>query len=87
MLIDSPVSPPKLAKLTGRKPDTVRGWIMSGALEAIDVSAAGATRSRWIITPEAWERFCATRSSRRKSDETKPTPRKRKPRREVIQFF
>lgn len=86
-MITFPVSPPKLAQGIGRKPDTVRGWIDSGALEAIDVSAAGATRSRWLITEEAWERFCSTRSSRNKSDAPKPTPRKRRPRREVIQFF
>lgn len=87
MLIDSPVSPPKLAKLLGVKPDTVRSWIDSGKLEGLDCSAAGATRPRWLITPEAWERFCSTRSSRSKPDQQKPTPRRRKPRHDVIQFF
>lgn len=64
MLIDTPHTPPELAKLLGTKPDTVRGWIDAGILEGVNVARADARRPRWIVMPEAWEAFMLSRSSR-----------------------
>lgn len=64
MQIDTPKSPPDLAKLIGVKSDTVRAWINAGLLEAVNVADPSANRPRWRIMPDAWESFMLSRSSR-----------------------
>lgn len=68
MLIDSPKTPPELAKLCSVKADTVRAWIEAGLLEAVNFADPKSTRPRWRIMPEAWEAFLRSRSSRNKGE-------------------
>jgi len=73
-MIDHPVSANQLAKLLRNRPATVLGWIKTGELEAIDVSATPGGKPRWRITPDAWDRFAASRAAT-------PAPKRRKRRR------
>lgn len=50
-----------VAERLGVKPDTVRGWIASGELTAINVSQTRGTLPRWRISPEALAEFEAGR--------------------------
>ena len=55
--------------------DKVRAFIKAGALEAINTASAECARPRYVILPEALQRFEHQRSAR-----TAPkTPRKRRP--------
>lgn len=64
--------------------DTVRAWISSGALPAVDCSAGRGCKARWRVSPEALDRFLAMRANR-----TPPTaaPRRRRQPTNVIEFF
>jgi transposase len=53
-----------VARRYGVGQDKVLSWIRSGELEAVNVvSSLAKWRPRWIITPEALERFERRRSS------------------------
>jgi excisionase family DNA binding protein len=62
--------------------DKVRGWIRSGELRAINTAATLCGKPRWVITPEALERFERGRMT------TKPAKTTRRKRRiEAIDFY
>jgi len=78
-------TPPELAKQWGVSPDKVRAWILSGELEAIDMSKTQGGRPRYLIPQAAIEAFGACRSI-----QTPPEPPPRRTRQasdEVIEFF
>jgi transposase-like protein len=54
-------------------PDKVRAWVRRGELRAINTSPVLCGKPRWVITPEALERFEAARQA--------PAPPKSAPRR------
>ena len=78
--------PPELAKQWGVSPDKVRAWILSGELEAIDISKTQGGRPRYLIPQAAIEAFEACRSI-----QTPPEPSPRRTRQagdeDVIEFF
>lgn len=66
-------TPPEVAKRLGVSPDTVRGWIASGALKAVNVAGPG-KRPSHRISPEALAEF-----ERRRAPEPAVVRRRRKP--------
>jgi len=79
-------TPPELAKQWGVSPDKVRAWILSGELEAIDISKTQGGRPRYLIPRAAIEAFEACRSI-----QTPPEPSPRRTSQagdeDVIEFF
>lgn len=63
------LTPPKLARRWGCKPETVIGLIRSGELQAIDLARPGSLRPRYRISPEAIADF-----ERRRSASPMPDP-------------
>jgi hypothetical protein len=61
-------------------PDTVRAWIRSGELDAISTASARSGRPRFVVMPEALERF-----ERGRAAAVPPPPRRR--RRARIDYF
>jgi hypothetical protein len=61
--------------------DKVRGWIRTGLLEAVNTAATLSGRPRWVILPQALERFEAGRRA------SAPKPRPRRRRRAGIDFY
>ena len=78
------LSPPKLARRWGKKPQAVLALIKSGELRALDLRAAGAKVPRWRISPEALAEFEAKRSN---TPTVAPTPTRAKPRRAGRRYF
>lgn len=80
------LTPPELAKQWGVSPDKVRAWILSGELEAIDISKNQGGRPRYLISQAAIEAFEACRSI-----QTPPEPSPRRTSQagdeDVIEFF
>lgn len=70
-------TPPQVAEKYGVKPETVRSWIASGELEAVNLASPKSTRSRWRVMPDALERFLAGRSNH-KPEAAKPRRRRKK---------
>jgi hypothetical protein len=54
--------------------DRVRGWITRGELFAINTSDARCRRPRYVIPPDALERFERARAAA----QVKPTPRRKR---------
>lgn len=77
-------TPPRLAKRYSIKPSKVLGWIRSGELEAINISAKPGQRPRWVVTPEALVAFESRRSS---SLTVKSDPIRRRKDRRVTEYF
>jgi hypothetical protein len=48
---------PDLARRWRVGEDKIRAWIKAGALEAINTSATTCGKPRYLVTPEALERF------------------------------
>lgn len=71
------------AERLGVTPGKVLGWIGSGELAAIDVSAARNQRPRWRIDPTEFERFL---NARRSAAAPKPA-RNRKPPKSVTKYI
>lgn len=67
------LTPAQAAELLGIATGKVLGWIQSGELSAVDVSAARGQRPRWRIDPAEWDRFINARRS-------SPPPKLSKPR-------
>lgn len=67
------LTPPEVAKLLGVSPDSVRGWIASGALKAVNVAGPG-KRPSHRISREALAEF-----ERRRTPEPVVVRRRRKP--------
>lgn len=42
--------------------DTVRGWVASGELEALNLARRGAKKPRYVITADSLQRFMASRT-------------------------
>jgi excisionase family DNA binding protein len=55
--------PNKCAKILGVKAQTIRDWIHSGELRAVDVSK-GNCRARWKINPSDFYAFLETKSTK-----------------------
>lgn len=66
------LTPPEVAKQLGVSADTVRGWIASGALKAVNIAGPG-KRPSHRISPEALADF-----ERRRTKTAEPTPHRRK---------
>ncbi len=66
-------------------PDKVRGWIRSGELIAINTAATVCGKPRWIVTPEALERFEKARQT--STPPPKPKPRRRKNPPDWVDYF
>jgi hypothetical protein len=60
----SAISPPTYANRIGVKSDTVRYWITTGQLDAVDFSKNSGGRPRWKIFPEAIAEFEARRAAK-----------------------
>lgn len=69
------LSPPKIAKRFGVKADTVRSWIHSGELRAINVAPSGSTKPSFRVSDEAIAEFQLKRGTQPPA----PTRRRRKP--------
>jgi excisionase family DNA binding protein len=76
------LSPPKIAKELKVSPDTVRGWIKSGALAAVNLGVAK-KKPRRRVSRDSLNAFLATRAVEGK----RPQPQRYKPRPGVIQFY
>ena len=59
------------AKRLRIRPETIREWIKSGELKAINVASADSIRPKWRISQEAIDDFEARRSSVTESDSDK----------------
>ena len=59
-----PISPPAYAKSRGVKPDTVRLWIRTGQLDAVNYAKNPGGKPCWKIFPDAIEKFEARRAAR-----------------------
>lgn len=67
------------------RPHTVLAWIASGELEAENIATSRATRPLWRISPDALERFAATRRNRPEPKVVRKTRTTRTER--IKQFF
>jgi hypothetical protein len=77
-------TPPEIAKRYRVSSDTVRGWIVSGQLRAVDVSARpGIGRPRWRIHPCD---LVAFENARTAQPPVKPARRRRKAA-NVVEYF
>lgn len=56
------LTPPQIAALLGCGDDSVRSFINSGELRAVNTSLGD--RPRWRISPEDFARFCESRSNK-----------------------
>lgn len=65
-------------------PGKILGWIASGELAAVDISAARNQRPRWRIDPSEWDRFVTSRMSTPRI--AKPTKANR-PKQKVTQYI
>ena len=78
------LTPPQIAKLLGVSVEKIGAFIERGELQAVNTSL-GSMRPRWKVDPEAFRRFCDSRSNQPKPE---PTNRKRssipKPVREYV---
>jgi hypothetical protein len=63
-------------------PDKVRAWIRRGELAAVNTASALCGKPRFVIAPEALERF-----ERGRQAGPPPEPRRRMRRQEVIDYF
>ena len=59
------LTPPQIAKLLGVSVDKVAAFIERGELKAVNTSL-GRSRPRWKVEPEAFRRFCDSRSNQPK---------------------
>ena len=50
-----------LARQLGLSPQTIRNWIHSGELEAVNVARRGASRPRYVVSQENINAFLASR--------------------------
>lgn len=76
-------TPPEIATELRVKPATVRGWITSGQLRAVNLASAGCRRPRFRIDPADLAIFL----NRRSAGPTAKTPRRRKKDESVTQYF
>jgi excisionase family DNA binding protein len=58
------LSPPQVAKMLGVKGDTVRHWIHSGQLPAVNVAKKEGGRPQFAVTPAGLDIFATRRSTR-----------------------
>ncbi len=58
------LTPPQVAKLLGVKGDTVRYWIHSGQLPAVNVAQKEGGRPQFAVTPAGLDVFTTRRSTR-----------------------
>lgn len=65
-------------------PGKILGWIASGELAAIDISASRNQRPRWRIDPESLDQFLL---SRRSTPPAKPAKAKRRKAAKVTQYI
>jgi hypothetical protein len=77
---DPRLTPPQVAKRYGVNPDTVRSWIASNELRAVNVAAPGSTRPRYRVEPEALAEFDLRRQTREKA----PRQRRRRAKHDLI---
>jgi excisionase family DNA binding protein len=64
-------------------PDKVRGWIRRGEMAAVNTSGVRSRKPRFVVPPEALERF-----ERRHSAAAPPKPQQRRRRRAAaVDFF
>jgi excisionase family DNA binding protein len=75
------LTPPEVAKQLGVSADTVRGWISSGALKAVNVAGPG-KRPSHLISPDALAEF-----ERRRAPEPAVVRRRRKPAGQLVQRY
>lgn len=61
-------TPPRLAFFTGCSPDTIRGAIRRGELEAHRFGTS--KRPSYRVNQDAWEKYLALKSTFKKLDET-----------------
>lgn len=64
------LTPPQIAERYGVSPDTVRRWIESGQLRAVNIASPKAKRLRYRIEPEALAEFDKQRAAQVKLDQT-----------------
>ena len=58
------MSPPKVAKMFGVKPDKVLYWIHSGQLEAVNIAKDEGHRPQYAVTPAGLDTFTRRRATR-----------------------
>lgn len=77
------ISPPELARRWGIDSHKILGWIRSGELKAIDVSARQGGKPRFLIDLAEIELF----EHRRSTVPTPPIPRRRHTNMHYTEFF
>jgi hypothetical protein len=70
------------AKLLRVSEEKIRKWIKSGQLAALDTAEPNSRKPRFVILPDAIERFAAARSPA-----LPPKPTRRKRRTEEVDYF
>jgi hypothetical protein len=69
-------TPNELARLLRVSPDRVRGWIMSGELQALNTATVCCGKPRYVILPY---HLAAFEQSRRASEPPRPPRKRRRP--------
>jgi len=69
------MSPPKVAKMFGVKPDKVLYWIHSGQLEAVNIAKDEGNRPQYAVTPAGLDTFTRRRSTRPPTKMRRQRPR------------
>jgi len=77
------ITPNTYARRLGCGIHKILNFIRSGQLRAINIAADTAKRAQWVIPPDAIIEFERRRSAQPKA----PTPRRRKKKPDVIEFF
>jgi hypothetical protein len=71
---EAALTPPAIAKRYGVAHKKVREWIEAGELAALNLARSGCERPRYVIMPEAIQRF----EQARQVVPVAPTPRRRR---------
>ena len=79
------LTPPAIAARLSVAEETVRGWIASGELTAVNVASRGCRRPRYRVDPADLEMFLAAR--RPNAPPPVRPPRRRQNESGIIQFY
>jgi excisionase family DNA binding protein len=76
-LVGAALTVPEVAERLRVGEDTVRGWIATEELKAINVASRGSRRPKWRISPEALAAFEAARAAGAPRPALSPQSRRR----------